>query len=60
MLGAHTMASLSRAKRIPKLSSLLRSETLRKRQTPEQQRALILDFAAIHGLKIERHERPVI
>jgi hypothetical protein len=31
-----------------------------ERQTPEQTRVLILDWAAQAGLKVERHERPVI
>jgi len=31
-----------------------------ERQTPEQQRALLLDWAAQLGLKVERHERAVI
>ena len=31
-----------------------------KRQEPEVQRALILEWADGMGLKVERHERPVI
>lgn len=31
-----------------------------ERQPPETQRALILDWAAEMGFKVERHERPVI
>lgn len=31
-----------------------------ERQDPETQRALFLDWAASLGLKVERHEKPVI
>ena len=31
-----------------------------ERQDPETQRALLLDWAAQMGLKVEHHERPVI
>jgi hypothetical protein len=53
------MASLSRAKRIPKFSSLVRGP-VRHYQTPEQQRAIVLDIAETYGLKVERHDHPVM
>ena len=31
-----------------------------RRQGPEEQRAFFLDFARRNGLKVERHEHPVI
>jgi len=40
--------------------SLKKEQSTGERQTPEQQRALLLDWAAQLGLKVERHERPVI
>ena len=40
--------------------SLKKEQSAGERQTPEQQRVLLLDWAAQLGLKVERHERPVI
>lgn len=40
--------------------TLTKDSTATERQTPEQTRALILDWAGQLGLKVERHERPVI
>ena len=54
------MAALSRAKRLPRLKSLLRTTGERERQTPEQQESILRDWAESAGLKIERHEHPVM
>jgi len=54
------VAALSRAKRLPRLKSLLRTTGERERQTPEQQESILRDWAESAGLKIERHEHPVM
>jgi len=45
---------------IRSIQQTLKKDPDAERQTPEQTRALILDWAGQMGLKVERHERPVI
>jgi len=45
---------------IQSLQNALKKTERTEPQDPETQRALILDWAAEMGLKVERHERPVI
>lgn len=49
-------------KKLPSLKSLLRrkDEARRAPQTPEEQRDIWLEVAAALGIKVERHETPVI
>ena len=56
------VAALGGWKKVPKLKKFL-SECFpkkRKRQTPEDVRAAVLDWAKASGLKVTRHERPVM
>jgi hypothetical protein len=56
-----TAAVLARVKKIPKLSDFLgEGRRRRQRQGPSVQRALLLDIAASLGMKVERHEEPVL
>jgi hypothetical protein len=59
-MGAWEMVNLSRFKRLPKLQTLLRKSGERNHQTPEQQEVILRDIAAEFGLKVERHEHPVL
>lgn len=58
------MANLSRAKKIPKLQTLLRGHDRASRppgpQPPAIIRESVLGWASRLGLKVERHDRPVI
>lgn len=54
------MAAYSRQKKLPKLESVLRSERRRTVQDPRLIQESILDWAAAAGLKVERHEKPVV
>lgn len=47
-----------RTKKLPKLDTLLRDPA--EQRTPEEANAAWRDWAIARGLKIERHERPVI
>ncbi len=49
-------------KRFPSLRTLLREPAPRVegRQSPDAQRAFFLDFARRAGLRVERHEKPVL
>ena len=64
MIAAYTTARLIRAtKRVPSLKALLRGleeERPRASRTPEAVPGAILDWARALGLKVERHEAPVI
>lgn len=62
MRQSYLTAQLVRAKKLPSLQSLLPQKPTRVygRQSPEQQRAFFLDFARRAGLRVERHEQPVI
>jgi hypothetical protein len=67
VLGASLTAKLVRLKPNDLRSALGRIDHLlkkgdapRERQDPETQRLLILDWAQSLGLKVERHEHPVI
>lgn len=56
-----TAAMLTRVKKIPKLSEFLGDDKRGgEKQSPAQQRAIIHDLARSLGLKVERHEKPVI
>ena len=55
------MAKLTRAEKIPSLATLLpREQSERAPQSPEEVRESILSWASAAGLKVERHEHPVI
>lgn len=48
-------------RRFPSLKSLLHEPPPRElRQSPDAQRAFFLEFARRAGLKVERHDKPVI
>ena len=64
MIAAYTTARLVRAtSRVPSLSVLLRGleePGPRPPQDPDEVRGAILGWAKAAGLKVERHEKPVI
>lgn len=55
------MAAFVRSKKLPSLKSILRERSGRvSHQSPQEQRIFFLEFARRAGLKVERHEKPVI
>ena len=59
--GAWYSAAFSRQKRLPALKNILKDRPKRiERQTPEEQRQFFLEFARRAGLRVERHEKPVL
>ena len=55
------MALYCRSKKLPSLKSILREKPERvSHQSPQEQRIFFLEFARRAGLKVERHEKPVI
>lgn len=55
------MAAYSRQKKLPKLEAVLRpARKVRRYQDPDLMREGILAWAAAAGLKVERHQKPVV